>query len=394
MTGDAVTFDIASRPLTVLVTDASYKHSVGIIRALGGSGHRVCAISHHAGAPGFHSRYTTRHRVVANPLTEPVSYADAVLDAAIEWAANVIIPVGFSSVSALVHRADRFRCLNSPLLLPDEETFERCADKWSISRIAHDLGIKTPAAILAANRQVISEFIHEHNRCVAKYRRETDGQGVVYLEAGGNWEDRLATKPVSIRDNGEPNLIIQEWIPGTGRGYMALAWHGRVVREFAHRRLREMPPSGGAATAAVSIDDDKLMHAGRRLIEGIGWHGPAMVEFRSNDTGDYLMELNPKYWGSLELALACGADFPSDHCRLVLHEDLSLRPVPDFKAGVRFWWPWRGDLRRLARRPGDIAAVLRALLSPRTKSNWSWADPIPNLIEMAAELTYPLRRHR
>jgi hypothetical protein len=158
-----------------------------------------------------------------------------------------------------------------------------------------------------------------------------------------------------------------------------------------HRRRREWPPEGGASTAAESIFDPDLARDGRALIAALEWHGPAMVEFRVNDRGRFLIEFNPKFWGSLDLAIACGADFPGDLCRLAAGENLVHRPLPAYTIGQRIWWPWRGDLRRLWHRPGDWRRVAEDLFSPRVTSNWRWTDPLPNLIEVAIELTRPWR---
>ena len=80
-----------------------------------------------------------------------------------------------------------------------------------------------------------------------------------------------------------------------------------------HRRVRENPPTGGASVCAVSIYDGKLLDYGRRLLDALNWHGVAMVEFkRDRLSGElYLMEINPKLWGSHDLAIASGMDFSS-----------------------------------------------------------------------------------
>lgn len=384
----------ALESITVLVTDASYKHSVGIIRALGKAGCTVCAVSHHAHAPGFYSRHTAKSVIVPNPAGDQEGFVESVLRVIREINVDVIIPVGFSSVRAVSCRLPDFQSAGLAPVLPGVEDFDTCADKWGILKIAREAGLLTPETILATDEDTIRSFLDTHGRCVAKYRRESRGKGVVYLDERQDWLRRLSKLPSLARSDGSPETIIQEFIPGVGQGYMALAWHGRVVREFAHRRLREMPPEGGAATAAVSIDDSSLLSAGRRLIDATRWHGPAMVEFRSNESGHYVVEFNPKYWGSLELALASGADFPEDHCRLSLDDDLSWRDVPTYRAGLKFWWPWRGDLRRLLWRPGDSPSVLNDMLSPRVQSNWMWRDPLPNLVEAVSELTYPFRRNQ
>jgi len=60
-----------------------------------------------------------------------------------------------------------------------------------------------------------------------------------------------------------------------------------------------------------------------------------MVEFKVDprDGVPKLMEVNPKLWGSVSLAIASGVDFPALLYRLVMEED--IQPVLDYQVGVR-----------------------------------------------------------
>ena len=79
-----------------------------------------------------------------------------------------------------------------------------------------------------------------------------------------------------------------------------------------HRRIRERLVMGGPSTCAESVYDSKLLDYGLRVLKNLKWHGVAMVEFKKDSIdGEFkLMEINPKFWGSLDLAIASGVDFP------------------------------------------------------------------------------------
>jgi predicted ATP-grasp superfamily ATP-dependent carboligase len=84
------------------------------------------------------------------------------------------------------------------------------------------------------------------------------------------------------------------------------------VAWFAHRRLREKPPAGGVSVLCESVPVDPVMRGyAEGLLSAAGWFGPAMVEFRVDPDGKpWLMEVNGRFWGSLQLAIDCGVDFP------------------------------------------------------------------------------------
>lgn len=79
-----------------------------------------------------------------------------------------------------------------------------------------------------------------------------------------------------------------------------------------HKRIRELYTMGGPSTCAISVYDPKLLDYGLKILGALNWHGIAMVEFKkdSKDGTFKLMEINPKFWGSLDLAIASGIDFP------------------------------------------------------------------------------------
>jgi hypothetical protein len=108
-----------------------------------------------------------------------------------------------------------------------------------------------------------------------------------------------------------------------------------------------------------------------------------MVEFKW-DAGRYtLMEINPKFWGSLDLAIAAGVDFPWLAVQLARGE-----PIPavfEYPVGVRFQWVF-DDLLHLAARPQSAGAVLGDLLRRRVRSDVWLRDLKPNFVRGATAL--------
>jgi predicted ATP-grasp superfamily ATP-dependent carboligase len=195
-------------------------------------------------------------------------------------------------------------------------------------------------------------------------------------------------------------LLLQQRIVGPGVGIFLLLWEGAELAVFAHRRIREKPPAGGVSVYRESIPADPMLVArSRALLEQFSWEGVAMVEYKVDDrTGvPYLMEVNGRFWGSLQLAVDAGVDFP----RLLVELALGNRPAPvrQYRVGVRSRW-WMGEVDHLLARlrrsptelalppgsPGRIAAVREFLTCwrPNDRSEvLRWSDPVPALRELA-----------
>jgi predicted ATP-grasp superfamily ATP-dependent carboligase len=173
--------------------------------------------------------------------------------------------------------------------------------------------------------------------------------------------------------------LVQEYVPGTGYGFFALFDHGRERAIFMHRRLREYPVTGGASTAAESFYDEELRDLGLRLLRGLDWHGVAMVEFKKDERDAIykLMEVNAKFWGSLDLAIVAGVDFPWLAVQLALgklDED-----VTDYAVGLRFRWAF-DDLMHLAARPSSFSEIVQDIRSG-VENDILLSDPKPALLD-------------
>jgi predicted ATP-grasp superfamily ATP-dependent carboligase len=167
---------------------------------------------------------------------------------------------------------------------------------------------------------------------------------------------------------------------------------GRLRAAFAHRRLREKPPSGGVSVLSESVAlDPQLLAQSERILEALKWHGVAMVEFKrdSRDGVPKLLEINGRFWGSLQLAVDAGVDFPALLYRLAVEGD--VEPVFDYEVGVRLRW-WLGSVDWLllrSRETGRLRAV-REFLRPvgrRTRGEvLRRDDPVPAALEVSQYL--------
>jgi predicted ATP-grasp superfamily ATP-dependent carboligase len=229
--------------------------------------------------------------------------------------------------------------------------------------LARKLGITTPKSY--THTQTIEDF-----PIVAK---GVEGTGQV----------RYISHPNDLASIPSDGVILQEYIPGEACGFFALYNHGNIRAFFMHRRITEYPVTGGPSTKAESIYDPELKEKGLTLLNALNWHGLAMVEFkRDNRNGELtLMEINPKCWGSMDLAIASGVDFPYLAVRMAVEGD--VEPVYKYNEGVKFRWPFPEEVLRLLARPGSLRSFFQDCIDKGVRSNLSLKDIKPNLFQIA-----------
>jgi predicted ATP-grasp superfamily ATP-dependent carboligase len=353
----------------VLVTDAHFKNALCAIRNLGRHGCDVWAGSERRWAQGFYSR-ACRHHVTYPPPWDRDRFLPHLRDLAAREGIDVILPIGDRCVSVLSEYREE---LGSGVRVPVAawDTMQVAASKARTVELATRLGIAVPRTY--ASRWEIERY-----------------PVVVKASQGSGWV-RYVNRPTEFPEAIGTETMIQEYVPGEARALFALYDRGTAVAVFQHRRLREFPITGGASTAAESIHDPALEELGLRLLDALHWHGVAMVEFKWNPSdGRYtLMEVNPKFWGSLDLAVAAGVEFPWLAVRLAMGE--VIRPAFDYPVGIRFQWVF-DELLHVAARPSAVRAVFRDARSRAVHRDLEWGDLKPNLFRGVTVLATLLKR--
>lgn len=384
----------------VLVTDGEERASLAAVRSLGRAGYEVGVAARAPRCLAGASRHAARTWCAPDPLTEPSAYVEALRGIVREAAIDVLLPMTEASLLAVLPRRDRLDGVEVPF--PPFDRFRAITDKARVVAEARELGIAAP-------RQVILEGPDPGYRgtvetldfpVVLKPARSIGEAGQVQRKVGVVHVDTPEGLPSALEGLSPQAypLLIQEKVEGSGAGVFLLVRGGDVIASFAHRRIREKPPSGGVSVCRESVAaDSDLVECSRALLERFGWDGVAMVEFRvEQDSGEpYIMEVNPRFWGSLQLAIDAGVDFP----RLLVDAALGreVEPVTTYELGVRSRW-WWGEVDHLLARVkealGSHGAVpaLRQLISTTRDllggwggavrpEVWSWSDPAPFLHE-------------
>jgi len=181
----------------------------------------------------------------------------------------------------------------------------------------------------------------------------------------------------------DPPILVQEYCAGVGLGIEVLMHQGKCFAVFQHRRLKELPHTGGYAVMAVAeTPDPKLVQASVALLRNLEWDGVAMVEFRVNpaDGRAVFMEVNGRYWGSISLPVFAGVDFPLYHWQLLHGESVNVPSA--YQLGKKWRWT-AGYLLRLhwllvaaMRSAADREALLHDLKDFSADFSSSVRDPL------------------
>lgn len=366
--------------MRVLVTDAASKASLGITRSLGSKGINVGVLAGSSGELASYSRYCSTTYIT--PAPDEASFVPAVLNVLRRVRYDLLIPQGQAATLSLARHKARLSSLTK-LEVADYDKIRSAANKRWVYELAIQAGLRVPHTVYPADLDHLKSLASELPfPAVIKQVRQAEDQAVYPCYVRTSAELPRAYRAFCAQKaDAERNVLVQEFIPGYGCGFSALYQDGVCKRIFMHRRIRENPPTGKVSSCAESFYDLKLKEYGIRLLDLLGWHGVAMVEFRydTRDETYKLMEINPRFWGSLDLALAAGADFPRYLCQIAQGEILECSE--EYKRDLRYHWPLSEEIQHVWKRPSSVGAVVCDLLNPRVESNIWLRDLGPNLYE-------------
>ena len=323
-----------------LVLDANQRSALAVSRSLGKQAISVFTAEETPTALAGCSRFSDQYFSYPSPKLHPDLFITAISSLVENQHIDILLPMTELTTTLLLVNQTSFP--DTVIPCPDIETVDSLADKCSLMRLAEELNITTPHTWYAENSTILPwDLMSIPYPIVLK-------PGKSWLPQNGQWARyavRIANSPSEAKDilNSDPAFLshpfmIQEFVSGHGQGVFALYNNGQAVSFFAHRRLREKPPSGGVSVLSESIKaDPKLLSDARLLLDKADWHGVAMVEFKvAKDGTAYLMEINTRFWGSLQLAIDSGIDFPCLLYKISCGEE--IEPEANYRIGRRLRW--------------------------------------------------------
>ncbi len=337
--------------MKVLVTDGDERAALAVTRSLGRQGIEVVVGALQTPSLAGVSRYCTEFCVLPSPVVNPERYVASLLNVVRGKNIDMIFPITDIAMTLVGASRGLFEP-RVKLPIPSMTAYERLSDKYELMQLASRLQVPIPRTVFVPSgglTDALLEQVMDYPIVVKPARSMVNTDGVWTKTSVHHARTRaeLQTLYREVRYLTESSMI-QSRVQGEGRGMFALMNQGVPVATFAHRRLREKPPSGGVSVLRESMAVPKEMgDVALRLLEATGWHGVAMVEFKMDEARNQpiLMEVNGRWWGSLQLAIDAGIDFP-----FLLYQLASGRPIQQlsigYREGTRSRW-FLGDLDHL-----------------------------------------------
>ena len=374
----------------ILILDGMWNKSLAAVRSFGRRGHYVTAGEKTRFATALFSRYCNRRVVYPSPTEKKKNFLNWLELELDRYGYDVLLPMELATQTIITSNRERLS-KNCRIPFADTDLTLNIHNKAFLMQYAGTKGIDTPKTYIIDNPSLIYKLAGEIDfPVVIKPRMSSGSRGITYV----NKKEDFIVSYQKVHKS-YPLPIVQEHIPRGGDAVsvcLLLNFKSEVRASFVYKRLREYPVTGGPSTLRVSIKRDDVQTVASSLMKSLKWVGIAHVEFRVDprDGKAKLLEVNPRFWGSLQLAIESGMDFPYLLFRLAVDGD--IEPVSDYKKGVMCRWLIPGDIMHFISNP-DRFGLTPGFFNFTIKDDIiSLRDPLPVLGRLSSILTFQIGR--
>jgi predicted ATP-grasp superfamily ATP-dependent carboligase len=363
---------------TALVTDGMWRKSLATVRGLAHGGVKVSVGERTWMASALFSRYASKRYIYPSVSLYPDKFLNWLEDKVKTGLYDVLIAPEEDTCLLIGENFSRI----SPYIrfpLADHSAFLLARDKHRLLSHAKKLGVGCPTTRLIRTKEDFSRGISDISYpLVLKPVTSTGGRGIYYL-----LEQSALNGQFNHMKERYDDFLMQEYIPGDQYYGVSVIFNrkNQLRSAFVHKKLRQYPVTGGASAYAVSIEYPELVQIAEALLQDIGWFGPANIEFKidARSGKPCLMEVNPRLWGAVHLAIASGINVPFLLYQLAIKGD--IEPAFQYTKGLTFRClvptDWMHFFSRLSTDKKADFDVFRLLDKDACHATWSYSDPLP-----------------
>ncbi len=370
-----------NKNIDALVTYCWNRVGYNVLRSLAAKGVRVIVGDANKLAMARFSRYGDDFFQYPSFYKNPASFVNSLTQQVKDDHSRVYLPVHEEIFIAAKYRE---QLEQSGFIVPiaDFDVLEQLHKKECLFDVCQKYGIPTPEIYRITSLDNLPDiFSSMAYPVVIKDSQTNSAKGVHYIH-NRDGAEAIYSRLCETKDQ---YPFVQQYVKGNGYGVSVLMNHGEVRAVFTHKRLREKTYTGGTSTVRVSVREPLLEEYAIELLSRVKFHGVAMVEFKYDKKSNTAMviDVNPRFWGSLSLAIQSGVDFP--YLLYQMATDGDIDPVMDYKLGVKVKW-LLGDVLSLMSEMGhtkQLITPIKGFLSGSVDGydDFFLDDPVPFLFE-------------
>ena len=290
---------------TVLLMEASSRQVLPMARAFKELGYNVTTVCEHKYDLGVVTRFKNQSIVISDVDTD-IEIADKVYNELVEKNEyDIVVPLSDFSAGIAAKNKTKWETCGTKVAVNDFEVFMLAYDKLNTMRICMENNIPCPNTIIAESEDEV-DYSSIKYPVVIKPRSACGSIGFHKVDN----EEKLKKL---LHTNSYGPMLIQEYIPQTGRQYNAhffLDGDHNVRTAVCTEKCRWFPIDGGASTLCRTINHEYILEICTQLLKKIGWVGYCDIDLMEDprDGSIRIIEINARISANVKICYAVKAN--------------------------------------------------------------------------------------
>ncbi len=293
--------------ISVLMTDGECFFAIPTIQCLGRVKNlKIYVLANDPAATIRYSRYTYKF------FSFPKEEGHAGRLAAIKKILNtekidLILPIDQPTIRFLSENGSELLKYAPISLLPTPEAFDIAADKWLLAEWLKKNKLPVPLTLLYQNNETFEQNLLNFSfPALIKPLRGDGGIGIKFFDDPESLivycKDRIPSE----------EYMVQSFIMGYDIDCSVLCQDGIILASTIQKRIIADPFYFGQTMNIDFLFDNNVYNVVKEVITGLNWSGVVHFDLRYDEKDNQVkvIEMNPRFWGSVVGSMNAGVNFP------------------------------------------------------------------------------------
>jgi len=243
------------------VLDGNQNQAVASVRSLAKAGREVLVGASSSWSKAGWSRSCRGTFQYPDPHENVSGFVARIAEVAAQQSGTLVLPMTEATTLPLSAHGEVLQSAGTKLILPSNDDVLRAFNKEETVRLASSLGIAVPKTTTVCSldeARAASEVTRFPVVLKPRSSVETQSDGAIKVTGRPRYAQNAEELQTVYREMSRTcsRVLVQEFVDGEGTGYFALMHHGELRAEFAHRRIRDVHPTGSGSAVRVSVEPD------------------------------------------------------------------------------------------------------------------------------------------
>lgn len=247
---------------------------------------------------------------------------------------DILLPIGEEGLSFVI---ENFEVLKQFFKMPPLASFDSLKtvkDKWHLYNFAINNKIHTPKSrIIEKNQNIDSKFVDFRFPALLKPRIGEGGSGIIEVDNLMMLQNIIQEKGGKIFSRG---YILQEYINGKDFDLSAICKNGKILAYTMQQPIYKGEKKYTFGKTIQFIHNEQVLQVSQQIFSALNWSGVVHLDFLYEYSSEklFLLDFNPRYWGTLLGSTINGINFPFLACKLAQNSEFNLPAYKDIKVAM------------------------------------------------------------